>query len=84
MTTEHLSLSLTGKDHARLRAHLFPGDGLEAVAVALCGRRTADDRLRILVHELFLNEAFAAHDLVEAADGFIDRVRARFRDHSVG
>ncbi len=32
-------LRLTGRDHAVLRAHLLPGDNLEAVAVALCGRR---------------------------------------------
>src|ERR1700761_669655 len=32
-------LRLTQKDHAALKAHLLPGDGLEAVAVALCGRR---------------------------------------------
>lgn len=33
---------MTGGQHARLAAHLFPGDGNEAVAVALCGRRAAD------------------------------------------
>jgi hypothetical protein len=32
-------LRLTQADHRRLKAHLFPGDGHEAVAVALCGRR---------------------------------------------
>ena len=31
-------LRLTGKQHHTLRAHLFPGDGKEAVALALCGR----------------------------------------------
>ena len=34
-----IKLRLTQKDHNALRAHLLPGDGLEAVAVALCGRR---------------------------------------------
>jgi hypothetical protein len=29
-------------------------------------------------------EAFAPHDVVEPADGFIDGVRARLGDHSVG
>ena len=31
-------LALTGPQHAELNAHLFPGDGLEAVALLLCGR----------------------------------------------
>jgi molybdopterin/thiamine biosynthesis adenylyltransferase len=34
-----IKLRLSQKDHIALRIHLFPGDGLEAVAVALCGRR---------------------------------------------
>src|ERR1700733_14870067 len=34
-----IKLRLTQRDHTALRAHLLPGDGLEAVAVALCGRR---------------------------------------------
>src|SRR5436305_1314246 len=37
-------LRLTQRDHTALRAHLFPGDGLEAVAVALCGRRRSGAR----------------------------------------
>ncbi len=34
-----IKLRLAEKDHVALRQHLLPGDGLEAVAVALCGRR---------------------------------------------
>src|ERR1017187_5348918 len=34
-----IKLRLTQKDHTVLKGHLLPGDGLEAVAVALCGRR---------------------------------------------
>jgi hypothetical protein len=34
-----IKLRLSQKDHVALREHLLPGDGLEAVAVALCGRR---------------------------------------------
>jgi len=34
-----IKLRLTQTDHRTLMAHLLPGDGLEAVAVALCGRR---------------------------------------------
>ncbi len=33
------ALRMTGEQHALLEAHLFPGDGLEAAALALCGRR---------------------------------------------
>lgn len=34
-----IKLRLSERDHRALHAHLLPGDGLEAVAVALCGRR---------------------------------------------
>src|SRR4051812_48895292 len=33
-----IKLRLTGRQHRELFDHLFPGDGLEAVAFALCGR----------------------------------------------
>ncbi len=39
-----VKLRLTQKDHAALRDHLLPGDDLEAVAVALCGRRRSKTR----------------------------------------
>lgn len=32
-------LRITGRHHAALKSHLFPGDGKEAVALVLCGRR---------------------------------------------
>lgn len=35
----NVKLRLSQRDHELLRRHLLPGDGLEAVAVALCGRR---------------------------------------------
>src|SRR4051812_42843764 len=37
-----IKLRLAQRDHALLKAHLLPGDGLEAVAIALCGRRRSD------------------------------------------
>jgi len=37
-----IKLRLTETDHAKLQAHLLPGDGLEAVAVVLCGRRRSE------------------------------------------
>lgn len=35
------ALRMTGRQHAHLRQHLFPGDGREAIALALCGRLAA-------------------------------------------
>lgn len=35
-------LRLTGRQQEDLHQHLFPGDGLEAVAVLLCGRRAGN------------------------------------------
>jgi hypothetical protein len=45
-------LRLTAELHAQLRKHLFPGDGKEAVAVALCGRLTLSDAGILCVHQL--------------------------------
>jgi hypothetical protein len=47
-----VTLSMTGKQHARLRRHLFPGDGKEAVAILLCGRRDGEYRHRLVVREV--------------------------------
>lgn len=47
-------LRLTGTQHVGLRSHLFPGDGQEAVAVALCGRRAGDEVHVLTVRELTL------------------------------
>lgn len=35
------AIRMTGRQHARLLQHLFPGDGCESVALALCGRVAA-------------------------------------------
>jgi len=48
----HVSLRLTQKDHDGLESHLLPGDGLEAVAVALCGRRRSGARNALTVHKV--------------------------------
>jgi len=37
-----IKLRLSQTIHAKLQQHLFPGDGLETVAVVLCGRRRSD------------------------------------------
>jgi len=40
---KRFKLRLTQSQHEELRQHLLPGDGLEAVAVGLCGRRRGED-----------------------------------------
>ncbi len=62
-----IRLRLTGQQHTDLRQHLFPGDGKEAVAIALCGRTTSLGSEILLVHKL---------DLVpyEACKRYRDRV----------
>lgn len=46
------TLAISGQHYARLKTHLFPGDGKEAAAVALCGRRAGQHRHRLVVREL--------------------------------
>lgn len=46
-----VTLAMTADQHRTLRAHLFPGDGKEAVAILLCGRRDGFDRHRLVVHD---------------------------------
>lgn len=45
------TLTLTVAAHARLLAHLFPGDGKEAAAILIC-TRVPGPRLRILVRDV--------------------------------
>ena len=45
-------LVFTEEQYRRLVSHLFPGDGLEAGAVVLCGRCAAGDRLRLVTREV--------------------------------
>jgi hypothetical protein len=47
-------LSLSGTHYRQLQAHLFPGDGKEAAAIALCGRRSGTRHHRLLVRELHM------------------------------
>jgi hypothetical protein len=58
------SLRISGEHHQMLREHLIPGDGLEAVAFAICGRHrsaTADvlivQRIVPVPHELCRKQA---------------------------
>ncbi|KXK05265.1 MAG: molybdopterin and thiamine biosynthesis family dinucleotide-utilizing protein [Acidobacteria bacterium OLB17] len=45
-------LRIAGRHYAELRAQLFPGDGLEAVAFILCGRLESKDELIFLSHKV--------------------------------
>jgi molybdopterin/thiamine biosynthesis adenylyltransferase len=44
--------NIGGSHYDLLKEHLFPGDGKEAVAVALCGRCSTGTRKGLLVHEI--------------------------------
>ena len=46
------TLTLTVSQHTMLMQHLFPEDGYEAVAFALCGRRRGQQRHRLLVRRI--------------------------------
>jgi len=48
------SLACAGVTHAKVRRHLFPGDGCEAAAILLCTRPSATGRNRLLVREAVL------------------------------
>jgi hypothetical protein len=54
MTVAHVpvTLAVSGKHHTQLMHHLFPGDGKEAVAIALCGRASSDRRISLLVRDV--------------------------------
>ncbi len=47
-----VTLTLDAEQHAELQAHLFPGDGCEAAAIILCGRRAGDRRHRLVAREV--------------------------------
>lgn len=47
-------LAIAGVHHRDLQQHLFPGDGKEAVAFALCGRAQREDLHLLLVREILL------------------------------
>ena len=60
---------LTGRQHKSLKEHLYPGDGKEAVALLLAGRRAGSERHVLCVRELLL----IPHE--ECFDRSIDEVR---------
>jgi hypothetical protein len=60
-------LRISGKHYEALKAHLFPGDEKEAVAVALCGRHEHETLSILLVHEVQL----IPHEECERDEDFI-------------
>lgn len=46
-------VKISGKHFLELKKHLFPGDGKEAVAIALCGRNIYNDNHTLLLQELY-------------------------------
>ena len=50
--TSPVTLALSGDQHDHLKSFLFPGDGKEAVALLLCGRRAGERRYRLVVREI--------------------------------
>lgn len=74
----NFDLRITGAHHAELRAHLFPGDGNEAVALLLCGRRKGLARHILTVQRIVLvpHEACSARrpDLITWPTEYVDEL----------
>ena len=47
-------LSISDYHYNQIKAHRFPGDGKEAVAMAVCGKYQFKDKTRLLVKDIFL------------------------------
>ncbi len=52
--TRARTLVLRAQQHAVLKKHLFPGDGMEAAAVVLCTRQRIRGHLKLLARKLIL------------------------------
>lgn len=53
--------NISGIHYEALKNHLYPGDGKEAVALALCGRNISKDRRGLVIHEVLLIPYDACH-----------------------
>lgn len=60
-------LRISGIHYDQIRKHLFPGDNLEAVAVALCGRLSGEGVHKLLVNEVVL----IPHEECERTSDFV-------------
>lgn len=67
MITRNATLVISAPIQARLHAHLFPGDGLEAAALLLC-RKAGQRRTKFLAFDLI---AVPHEDCVRAADSIV-------------
>ncbi|WP_118194308.1 ThiF family adenylyltransferase [Albibacterium indicum] len=45
-------IKISGSHYEQLKSHLFPGDGLEAVAIAICGRSIHGNNHTLLVQDI--------------------------------
>ena len=78
---------MTSAQHQELRSHLFPGDGNEAVALLLCGRRSGQDRHIFTVRKSVL----IPHDLCKRfpdritwPTSFVDELWKKAREEHLG
>lgn len=49
-----LQLRISGLHHQILKKHLLPSDGLESVAVAICGRYMDEENIILTLHDIIL------------------------------
>jgi hypothetical protein len=69
-------LTISGENYAKIKAHLFPGDGNESVLIALCGICVTSSLTRLLVHKLILipyDKCVRKPDLVSWKTEIIDK-----------
>ncbi|WP_299533573.1 ThiF family adenylyltransferase [Ulvibacterium sp.] len=60
-------LRISGRDANKIKNHLFPGDELEAVSIALCGHHRGKDEFIICVHEV----VNIPYDLCDRTHGYV-------------
>jgi hypothetical protein len=75
LAADEPSLSFAGGTHRHVREHLFPGDGLEAAAIALCAR-VPGPRIRYLARQVLLvphAECVRARDAITWPGGWLER-----------
>lgn len=79
-------LNLSGLHHRQLREHLFPADGMEAVAVALCGRYRHGNLTKLLVSELVcipIDQCERGADYVRWSTDFLLPLLEKARDRGM-
>lgn len=62
-----IHIKITEKMHQELKNHLHCGDGLEALAFALCGRLSNNEQNFLFVHKLFL----MPYDKCDRSESFV-------------